>query len=341
MTYTPNFTDPRVRERSKRALQFALTALDTSLPHAWSTRYIDKFFGQQQLPLSKWLRNQLLICHDPHWNMETGRCKTYVRNPKGVDYVRSCLKLDSCEAVITIFDQELESGQFEYTEQAERLWHPLQRLPNHIRRPYMAHHGYVYEYDIKACAPTLLLQYAQRLGLNKSTPSIDQYCQDRTQIRHEISNQLGIDIKTTKKIITALFAGAYVSHNPKTAIYHMLNGNHHHIDQIRLITQELRKEIKYLWDVIKLHIPRTYLFDTRSQRRLRALSSRDKWNLYFQLEKEVMTSVRTYLKRSSVRYFNEHDGFRSQSIVDVVMLVSYVRSRTGYVIDLDLSICSS
>jgi hypothetical protein len=341
MKYIPNFNDPRVIKRTRQALQFALTALDRTQPHSWSTKYIDKFFGQQQLDLSKWLRNQLLICVDPHWNMETGKCKTYVNNPKGIAHVRSCLKLGSCDAAITIFDQELASGQFEYTEQADRLWHPLQRLPNQIRKPYMANHGYVYEYDIKACAPTLLLQYAQRLGMTKSTPIIDQYCQDRTQIRQQISDQLGIDIKTTKKIITALFAGATLSHNPKTAIYQMLNGNHQHIDQVRLITQELRKEIKCLWDVIKLHIPRTYVFDNKSQRRLRALTSKDKWNVYFQLEKEVMTSVRTYLKRSSVRYFNEHDGFRSQDIVDVVMLVSYVRSRTGYVIDLDQSICSS
>lgn len=341
MTYTPNFNDPRVIKTARRALQFAITALNNNIPHSWSTRYIDLHFGQQQLNLSKWLRNQLLICVDPHWNIETGKCKTYVNNPQGIAYVRSCLKLKNIDPGTEIFDQEVKSGRFEYTEQADRLWHPLQRIPNDIRKPYMASHGYLYEYDIKACAPTLLVQYAQRLGMTTPTPIIDQYCQDRTDLRQQISKDLGIDIKITKKIITALFAGAPLSHSPRTDIYHMLNGNHNQIKQLKQITCLLRKEIKCLWDVIKLHIPRTYITTKTSQRRLRALTSRDKWNVYYQLEKQVMTSVRTYLKKTSVRYFNEHDGFRSQDIVDVVMLVSYVRSRTGYVIDLDQSICSS
>lgn len=341
MKYKPNFNDPRVQKRARLALQFATTALDKSVPHSWSTRYIDRYFGQAQLDLSRWLRSQLLICIDPYWNIESGVCKKYLRNPNGINYIKTCLNLKSTDIEFDLFDEEVRTGKFEYEEQSNRQWHPLQRVPSTIRRPYMASHGYIYEYDLKACAPNLLLQYARRLGMAAATPHIEQYIQDRTEIRNLIAEQLNINPKIIKKIITALFAGAPLSHYPDTEIFRLLNGNHQHIDILKEVLGDLRQEIKSLWDTIKQYTERTYVTTSKGTQRLKPLTGRDKWNIYFQLEREVMDSVRTYLKRTKNKFFNEHDGWRCVDVVDTNMLRTYVRNQTGYVIELDMTICSS
>lgn len=338
--YKPNFNDPRVQKRARKALQFATTALDKNIPHSWSTRYIDRYFGQIQLPLSKWLRSQLLICTDNHWSYETGKCKKYIRNNVGVDYIKHCLNFKGLDLDFECFKDEVKTGNFKYEEQSYREWHPLQRVPSTIRKPYLATHGYIYEYDLKTCAPNLLLQYARRLGLETPTPQIDLYIKDRTAIRNLIAEQLDIDPKTIKKIITALFAGAPLSHYPDTEIYRLLNRNHLHIDVLKQVLADLRKEIKLLWDTIKQYTERTYITTSKGTQRLKPLTGRDKWNIYFQLEKLVMDSVRTYLKKTKNKFFNEHDGWRCQEIVDEIMLRTYVRNQTGYVIELDMNICS-
>ena len=340
MNYTPNFSDPRVQRRIKLALEFCQTAFDSQTPRSWSTRYIDRYFGQIHKPLSQWLRRQLLICTDHHWNMEIGKCKQYIKNPSGIAYVRSCLKSQTSEWSVSCFEQEITTGQFEYLDQSQRLWHPLQRVPSEQRRPLMAQYGYHYEYDLKACAPNLLVQYARRLGLSQPTPQIDHYIQDRTAIRNLLAEQLGVEPAKIKKIITALFAGAPLSHYPDTEIYRLVNGNHMQIDILKQVLFELRKEIKMIWDTIKVHITRSYITDKRGKVRLKSLTCGDKWSIYFQLEREVMDSIRSYMKKTKNKFFNEHDGWRCVNVIDEVMLISYVRNQTGYVIDLDMTICS-
>jgi hypothetical protein len=80
----------------------------------------------------------------------------------------------------------------------------------------------------------------------------------------------------------------------------------------------LRKDIKKCWDAIKM-----------SEKSLR-LSSRDKWMIYFQLEKSVMNAVRRELVKENNRYFLEHDGWRCESYIDPYRLRLSVRKATGY-----------
>ena len=92
MTYNPNFNDPRVLSRTTQALGFALAVMSKTEPHQWSTRYIDQHFGQQQLPLSKYLRDVLLITTNNHWSKDTGKCKEYILNESGVRYLREIIQ---------------------------------------------------------------------------------------------------------------------------------------------------------------------------------------------------------------------------------------------------------
>ena len=69
--------------------------------------------------------------------------------------------------------------------------------------------------------------------------------------------------------------------------------------------------------------------------RLLPLNARQKWNVYFELERVILNSVRTYLDDKSIRYFLMHDGWTCNREIDREELENYVRDDTGYEIKFD------
>lgn len=94
--YSPNFNDPRIKLRARRALGFVLGVLSETTPRQWSTRYLDTYFGQQQNQLSQWLRSQLVIVTDDkyYWGSDGYQCKSYIRNPIGCKFVQDLLEVN-------------------------------------------------------------------------------------------------------------------------------------------------------------------------------------------------------------------------------------------------------
>lgn len=89
--YHPNFKDKRVAERVRKAIGFSKAVISENKPHAWSTRYIDRYFGQQQHDLSKYLRSVLLIVTNNHWSVDGKKCKEYMLNGQGYTFLRDSL----------------------------------------------------------------------------------------------------------------------------------------------------------------------------------------------------------------------------------------------------------
>ena len=104
MTYQPNFTDPRVQRRIKRAIGFASGVISATRPQQWSTRYIDRWFGSQRNDLSRYLREQLLIVTDNHWNKDSGKCKEYLLNPAGVNFLLAQLNSSNTQLYPIVVD---------------------------------------------------------------------------------------------------------------------------------------------------------------------------------------------------------------------------------------------
>jgi len=172
MAYIPNFNDPRVISRSKRALGFACGVMSSTKAHEWSSRYIDKYFGTSNHQLSKYLRDTLLICTDDfyRYNSSSNQCKQYKLNQIGVDHLRDALKLTHIQTYPSVaqvaksdYKEELATGNFEYLDKSNRLWHPLQRYRKQYRQQILADHGYEHSYDIECSAPTLIHQYSQMI----------------------------------------------------------------------------------------------------------------------------------------------------------------------------------
>jgi ribose 5-phosphate isomerase RpiB len=368
MNYEPNYNDPRVINRIIHAIGFSLGVMSTTKPHPWSTRYIDKYFGNQSHDLSKFLREQLLICTSDRYNKDTGQCKEYLLNQQGIDYLRSKINLNKSSEdsmgslkqhnnthIITTpsvsqvpseirhfvkkeFSNELETGQFNYNEKSNRLWHNLQSLKSHYRRPIFAEYGYEYNYDIQTCAPTLIMQYSRQLGNDLWMPALQRYIDDKTKERERLSVDTGLDIKTVKVLINALFCGAKVGYGEYFQISELVNHDRSIIEflkQDQYIT-DLRNDIKTCWEYIIPEIPRRR--DAKTNR-LKPISPKDKWHIYFKLECEVMTCIRKFISNNNqLKCFLEHDGWVCNQELDTISLNQYILEQTGFDVKLDLVI---
>ena len=386
MKYQPNFNDPRVKSRMRHALGFS-TATMSSKPHEWSSRYIDKYFGNSRHNLSKWLRKQLLITHSERYNKDTGQCKSYSLNPMGVRYLRDILaggKLTSSEWanmdemmkkfslrelitetdmievttpplhpsvaqvggsqknntdpvswVLNEYKDELSDFNFTYNDKSHRLWHPLQNVRREVKKAVFAETGLNYQYDIECCAATLIHQYAQRCDMDLYLFALRKYINDKEQTRQEIATYTGMTIKEVKEVVNALFCGAKVGHNERYSLFVLLNMNIQKMSKLKEMPYitELRKDIKTCWTYIEPHTYRTTKINKTGREVKVAMSCRQKWNIYFDCERQVLSAVRDFMDMTGNKYFLEHDGWASlREILPQRDLIDYVRWKSGYAI---------
>ena len=371
MNYEPNLNDPRVRERITHAIGFVLGVMSTDKSRPWSTRFIDKYLGQSQRPLGKYLRNKLLICTNDRYSKDSGICKSYLLNQLGLNELKEKLMISSSEEHLNnkkigkevkdnnshtlypsvtevCYDQlvvskflkkeyhnQLISGDFEYKEKTYRLWHGLQSVKNEYRAPFLSEYGYIYNYDIESCAPTLLLQYSRQLGNDLWLPKLDYYLNNKNEIRMELGNEAELEPKKVKVLINALFCGARLGNNKSFALSELLE---HDTAKIVYLQQnefisELRKEIKTIWEYITPTMSRSRNIKTK---RLKPISSRDKWNIYFRLESEVMNSIKKFIKQNNLKCFLEHDGWVCDNEINTNELLKAIEIQTGFQIKLKL-----
>ena len=377
MTYTPNFADPRVKKRIKRALGFAVACFSATKEHSWSTRYIDRHFGISSNPLSRYLRDTLLTCTDQHYSSLSHVSKKYKLNTQGVDFIESqlnggqthilhypcVLQVYGSEWAKEEFAQELSTRVFKYTNKSNRNWHPLQRVRREVKRIVFRDTGLKYQYDIQCCAPRLLLQYSQQIPelldpvavvgpqnakrplwlqgpMDLWLPNLQAYLADRTTHRNQLAHNAEITPELAKEIINALFAGARIALNEDCAVYQLVQGDIAKIHYLKLdpFLTGLRAEIKTMWEYIKPAMPKRTITTKTGQVKQLPVSSKQKWNLYFQLEMTVLGAITDYLLETNNKFFTEHDGWSCEHEVDQLALTNFVRTKTGYNIELDLEI---
>jgi hypothetical protein len=364
--YKPNFNDPRTLSRIKHAYGFTKAVMSEDKPTNWSSRTIDKYFGQHQNKLSKYLRDTLLICTNSRYDMNNGKCKEYKINPCGISFIKeillgntSIVQLDSMDDNNTItttlypsvlqvgmqldrklinnwcireFGEELRTLNFNYKDKSNRLWHPIQNIKKENKKIILAEMGLGNHYDIEACAPNLIKQYAEHTGMNEPLTALNEYLNDKSNVRTRISKQLEVPTQITKVIINALFCGARIGNNPDFAISQLLNHDNARITWLKedpYIVQ-LRADIKTCWDYIEPHLPKSYITTSNGIRRKAPLTSKRKWNLYFEQERKVLNQVKTYLQLTNNRCFLEHDGFVTEYELDIDDLKSYIENTTDY-----------
>ena len=91
-----------------------------------------------------------------------------------------------------------------------------------------------------------------------------------------------------------------------------------------------------MWDYIKLVLPKRTIIGTKTKKeRNLPLNSKQKWGLYFDLERKVLNAVRKYLDQKEIKYFLEHDGWTTNEELNMNELTTFIEQETGFMIQLD------
>ena len=135
MAYKPNFSDPRIRKTATKALNFVELYVSKSKTNWIAKTQLYEHFGNTSRPLGKYLKSLLLIT-DNHYNMNTGQCKRYQRCAEGVAELRIALGITTQQpAIPEPLLQQIETGEFEYTEKSSRTYNPIQCIPAFLVEP--------------------------------------------------------------------------------------------------------------------------------------------------------------------------------------------------------------
>jgi hypothetical protein len=235
------------------------------------------------------------------------------------------------------YGDELQILEFKYKDKSNRLWHDIQNIKKDYKKSVFATHKLNYQYDIDSCAPTLLHQYSHKLDMDIYLFALRAYLKDKQMIRNQIAKQLDVSPRTIKIIINALFCGARIG-SGDFAISKLL---HNDIAKIQWLKQdpyitELRSDIKTMWSYIEPSMAMATKTTSSGKQRKVALSSKKKWQLYFELERQVLNEVQNYLRLTKNRYFLEHDGWATEHQINEYELNEHIKNVLGFDIKLKM-----
>ena len=358
MTYKPNFSDPRVIRRCRKAIGFTKALVSPTKPTAMSSVFIDKHFGSLNHKLSKYLRDLLLVCIDDSYNMDSGECKKYIYSSDGMNFLvgslglkkenhhpptllpsLALLKEEALNWANETYEEQLKSLDFDYVEKSHRLFNPIQNIRSETRTELLSSYGLEHQYDIECAAPTLLYQYSFMVpdATGEVLETLEHYLEHRSAVRYGLAKEADITQQQAKQIINALFAGAHLTTYAESALFKLID---HDVAKMKFLQQHpyltaLRMDIKTMWDIIKLSYPSQYFITTTGKKRKRAFNAKAKWDIYFRLERSIIEEVKSYMREINSRYFLEHDGFTSQKCIDPVDLSYWIQAGTDFKLKLD------
>lgn len=350
--------DPRVVKTIRRALAWCDLHLSDWRPRHIHSKWIIEAFGpDQQGRIGSYLRDALLNKVEKHLSTHIarklrvqGHAASYVLNKKGYEelcarYSYERLEKDGSpeaaavlkEAVASVFpthQRELQSLEFTYTVKSDRYWHRLQNIRREKKAEFWNLYGLRYNYDIAACAPSILLQLAQRKGASKFlTAPVEEYLADRRKLRQHVSKLTGLSYDESKRLINSLFNGARLfrsrwcsaSRNYGGYVVDLLIGD----SEVR----RLRVAIRAMWMVIGhyelVEVERLGM-KAKGARKVKVRRAKDKWAIYFKHERAVLDLIKEWLTAQGIKHFTEHDGFRTTRQINIAALEQIIEDRTGF-----------
>lgn len=367
-TYEPRFTDPRVSRRVAQVLNWCEFNLDLFRPREAAKVVLDAVFGSAGHDLSDYLRAELLITYSKSYCVGQ-YSKRYLLNADGYDRLRRATPPHSfvdyksagstCaphtqanpgtstpvefNAPMAYFEKhhgkELATLSFNMKDKSKRLWHPLQNLKRERKADFWATYGLPFDYDIEACAPTILFQLAIQADLPEITlATLRSYLDDRATFRFHVSALSGLAPGDAKRLINSLFNGARLAANGYCTAFRTLHYDYaamRRLQNDRKVTR-LNGDIKRVWRRLELverqkQVPSfaDVLAGTNKPTERRLKTSKQRWGYYFTRERQVLDVIMQFLDRDGNSHFTEHDGFRTQREVPLRELEDEIHQRTG------------
>ena len=364
--YKPNFGDKRCQDKYWHSINWAIRFFRNRARKV-SSRYLDQKIGYIHNPMTKYLRYYLLECVDSHYSPVKSKAKRYRLRISGINYLKARLegtytglykdfilleqadqtdyvnqKIDDYwKDVVKRHSSKIRSIRVEYKHYGGRFYNEVQNIPRDIRTQLLAQEGISYRYDIQCCAPTLLLQNARQLGLTHPTPVLDSLIEDRRRFRREISELCGITEEQVKLLVNAILQGGKINANMESEVYtDILKCDDSAVFRLNrsIIIIQLKKEIKLMWDVLKLDIPRhrvQYMRKGILRERWSTITATKKARRYQELESQVTKAVMKYLKIRHIGNICIHDGWVSTRSIDTDQLTRHIYKETKFIVKVE------
>lgn len=334
-TYRPNWADPRVKTRVERVLAWCTDNLRETSAKPVPKQQLESVFGPIGNRLSDYLRATLLIRSDlykpglryyKYQLRKNSIAKLASRACVNEKFVDTSTPEQTLQRLNDKHKDELSKLAFTYKTKSNRYWHPLQNIKSDLKDRFWSNR-LPYSYDIEACAATLFFQTALKCGLNTLISDVlKDYVDNKTEWRSRIAELSGLPAAQNKKLINSLFNGGRLAKNSYCTAFQMLREHHspgqatHHMDLLQndRDLSRLRVAIRHGWSRIanKLNM-------NLNQSQLKSV-------VYFGLERRVLDAMKAELDSQGLKYFTEHDGFRTDKQVDLPKMYAAVKAATGY-----------
>ncbi len=334
-TYKPNFSDKRVRKRITTVLGWCAQKLVGKKRGArvgWEE--MQEVFGNtSQRGLSQWLRANLLEQTD---QFQPGvRSNAYVLRRSGYEKIYALMGTQppsDLEILQRKFADILLGRPLTYKDNGLRRFHEIQNIRRDLRKQLFA--GW-WDYDIEACAPTLVHQYATQQhqflhgGSPKPFPAIARLVNDKVAVRHEIAEFACLDLQSTKEVLTMLLFKASTAPHHKNSLFARFKGNRQRFEAFlgHPFVEEFRANVDAMWKLAFEHDDRERHIAGKRPRLFKRASKR-RMHIYLGLERRVIDAMPLEVTDGNLVLM--HDGFMSAARIETEQFVAAVKDKTGF-----------
>ena len=289
-----------------------------------SAKRLNQLMGDDNRPLGKWLRLQLLV------KVSSGGFKQVARWAIHQDNYLN-LWMEMFSAPLTDDDRAsmwrqkvmpFMNGQtpIEYATPTEggRVYHDLQGVPNRLKdRVFKG----LKEYDISTAAISIIIQAAHKFDDSYTPTSAIAYVNNKKRMREQLSNYCEVSISNMKKAFTVLGALGEFTASPKNTTFTDIFGSskaamRRFLEQSHVIG--LKRDMEWAYKVLLKE---------------NWVNGDERFRLYEQVENIVMTEASKYCKGKGHNILLQHDGFLlldEHTSVDCEELQDYVFANTEY-----------
>ncbi|MGF6180069.1 hypothetical protein ABIB42_001069 [Massilia sp. UYP32] len=345
-SYKPNVDDPRVQQRLQTVLQWCKPMIGQKRAKSISSTTLRMTFGNTSQPFGRWLRSNLLIQVGGY---EVGKSSySYYLNEAG--YKKLCTFVGvspqtSVEIAVELFGSII-SGEVapEYRDSGTRRYHPIQNLRREDRKEAFSGGGW-FDYDIDACAATLVYQYAARHfkrtypGAAFPFPAVERLISKKIETRHLVMILCGISLEKAKELLQSIFFMAPLTPHSRCSIYRLLGEDRISFEKLKQdsFVKALVADLRKMWRYAILadqHERATLLISEGRYAPQSRATSAHRHAIYLRLERTVMDAIHEWFGSEYFPGILMHDGFLSRLDVPTCGLELFVEQATGYQIKL-------